>query len=122
MNEKKDNRYGNLLDKYLDGGKTYTNLHLSREKQKYTKEEEDYMDRLYAEERHRQQQRELEEHRSRNDALVNKYLDMKKAKEDVIEQKKKEEKERQKFYETVEKLAKINPHTAEVYIKAQTKY
>ena len=36
-----NNRYGNLLDKYLDKGKNYTNLHLSREKQKYTKEEEE---------------------------------------------------------------------------------
>lgn len=36
-----ENKYGNLLDKYIDGDKKYTNLYLSKEKQKYTKEEEE---------------------------------------------------------------------------------
>ena len=30
-----DNRYGNLLDKYMDGGKKYTSPLLSKEEQKY---------------------------------------------------------------------------------------
>lgn len=38
MNE---NKYGNLLDKYLDGGKKYTSPILSKEAQKYNKSEEE---------------------------------------------------------------------------------
>lgn len=38
MNE---NKYGNLLDKALDDYNNYTNIHLSLEKQKYTKSEEE---------------------------------------------------------------------------------
>lgn len=38
MNE---NKYGNLLDKYLEGGKKYTSPILSQEAQKYNKSEEE---------------------------------------------------------------------------------
>lgn len=36
-----DNRYGNLLDKYMDGSKKYTSPILSKEAQKYNKSEEE---------------------------------------------------------------------------------
>ena len=36
-----ENKYGNLLDKYLDGGKKYTSPILSKEAQKYSKSEEE---------------------------------------------------------------------------------
>ena len=38
MNE---NKYGNLLDKYMDGGKNYTSPLLTQEAQKYNKSEEE---------------------------------------------------------------------------------
>ena len=38
MNE---NKYGHLLDKYLDGGKNYTSSILSKEAEKYNKSEEE---------------------------------------------------------------------------------
>lgn len=36
-----ENKYGNLLDKYIDGGKSYTSPLLNKEVQKYNKSEEE---------------------------------------------------------------------------------
>ena len=160
-NNNNENRYGNLLDKYMDGGnekKSYSPM-LSREISKHKEEGkgrygdllknakpnntiyDDIMNVQNASMRHRQneeeeerqnqlrrqarierEQRELQEHKDKNDAVINNMLEKKRAEQDAIEKKKKEEAEKADFYKRVESLMNIDPHMAEVYIKAQNRF
>lgn len=161
QNNNDKNRYGNLLDKYMDGGnekKSYSPM-LNREISKHKDEGENrYGDllknakpndkihddilnvhnasmirRQNEEERERQlqiarqerierEQRELQEHKDRNAAVINNMLEKKKAEQAAVEKKKKEDAEKADFYKTVEKLMNIDPHLAEAYIKTQNKF
>ena len=49
-------------------------------------------------------------------------LEKKRAEQEAVEKKKKEEAEKADFYKSVERLANIDPHMAEVYIKAQNRF
>ena len=155
-----ENRYGNLLDKYMDGGekKSYSPI-LNKEISKHKDEGEkrygdllknakannkiyddilnvDNVSRIHRQneeaeeqqiqerrqERIEREQRELQERRDRNNAIINNMLEKKRAEQEAVERKKKEETNKENFYKTVESLANIDPHMAEVFIKAQTRY
>lgn len=150
MNE---NKYGNLLDKYLDGGKKYTSPILSKEAQKYNKSEEEKRygdllknakpnDKLYDDiinasnaglrlrqqreeeerqanlrmkERQEREERELQERREKHDATINSMLERKKAEQEAIEKKKKEEAEKAEIYRHIERLMETSPAAAQAY-------
>lgn len=161
MQNNNDNRYGNLLDKYMDGDnekKSYSpmlnreiskrkeegkgrygdllknakpnntiyddimNVHNAFMRHRQNEEEEAYQNQLRRQERIEREQRELQEHKDRNDTLINNMLEKKRAEQAAVEKKKKEEAEKADFYKRVERLANIDPHMAEVYIKAQSKF
>ena len=154
-----ENKYGHLLDKYMDGGKKYTHPLLEKEanakkeesKNKYgnlldnakpnyklyddmlaveqaintrnqKQEEENEQINIRRQERIEREKQEEQRHRDLNDKYVNAYLDKKKAEQEAIKKKKEEEAEKQDFYNRVERLIKIDPHLAEVYIQAQNKF
>lgn len=160
-NNNNKNRYGNLLDKYMDGGnekKSYSpmlNREISKHKEegkdrygnllknakpndkiyddilnvdnacrrlRQNEEEEARQNLLRRQERIEREQRELQERIERNDAFVNDMLEKKRAEQEAVEKKKKEEAEKADFYKRVERLMNIDPHMAEVYIKAQSKF
>ena len=148
-----ENKYGNLLDKYLDGGKKYTSPILSEAAQKYNKSEEEKRygdllknakpnDKLYddilkvsdmgrrlnqqraeeerqanlrMQERREREERELRERREKHDATINSMLAKKKAEQDAIEKKKKEEAEKAEIYRHVERLMETSPEAAKAY-------
>ena len=150
MNE---NKYGNLLDKALDDYNNYTNIHLSLEKQKYTKaeeekrygdllknakpneklyddiinasnaglrlrqqrEEEEHQANLRMKERIEREERELQERKAKHDATINSMLERKKAEQEAIEKKKKEEAEKAKIYRHIERLMETSPAAAQAY-------
>lgn len=149
MNE---NKYGNLLDKYIDGGKQYTSPLLSKEEQRYKEEgesrygdllknakpddklyndiinasnaglrlrqqraEEERQANLRAQERREREERELQERRDKHDATINNMLAKKKAEQDAIEQKKKEEAEKAEIYKHIERLMETSPAAAQAY-------
>ena len=147
-----DNKYGNLLDKYIDSDKKYTNPLLSKEEQKYKGKEKDrygdllknakpdytlYDDivnasnaglrlkqqraeeerqaRLRMQERREREERELQERKAKHDATINNMIAKKKAEQDAIEQKKKEEAEKTEIYKHIERLMETSPKAAEAY-------
>lgn len=150
MNE---NKYGHLLDKYMDGGKKYTSPILSQEAQKYNKSEEEKRygdllknakpnDKLYDDilkvsdmglrlkqqraeeerlanlrmkERQEREERDLQERRAKHDATINNMLAKKKAEQDAIEKKKKEEAEKAEIYRHIERLMETSPEAAKAY-------
>lgn len=155
------NRYGNLLDKYMDGGnekKSYSpmlnreiskhkeegkdrygdllknakpndkiyddilNVHNASMRRRQNEEEEVRQNQLRRQARIEREQRELQERIDRNDAVINNMLEKKRAEQEAVEKKKKEEAEKADFYKRVERLANIDPHMAEVYIKAQNRF
>lgn len=160
QNNNNENRYGNLLDKYMNGGekKSYSpmlnkeinkrkeegesrygdllknakpnnkiyddilNVHNSSMKCRQNEEEQERQDQLRRQERIDREQRELQERIDRNNAFVNDMLEKKRAEQAAVEKKKREEAEKADFYKRVERLANIDPHMAEVFIKAQTKF
>ena len=160
-----ENRYGNLLDEYMDGGnkkKSYSPMlnkeiskHKDEGKDKYgdllknavpnykiyddmlnvdnvfkrrrqNEEEAKRQNQARRQERIEREQRELQEHIDRNNALINDMLEKKRAEQEAArqkaEKKKKEEAEKANFYKNVERLSNIDPHMAEVYIKARAKF
>lgn len=150
MNE---NKYGNLLDKYLDGGKKYTSPILSKEAQKYSKSEEENRygdllknvkpnDKLYEDiinasnaglrlrqeraeeerqanlrrqERIEREEREFQERKAKHETTINNMLTKKKAEQDAIAKKKKEEAEKAEIYKNIERLMETSPKAAEAY-------
>ncbi len=149
-----DNRYGGLLDKYMDGSKKYISPLLSKETQKYNKSEEEKRygdllknakpnDKLYndiinvsnmglrlrqqrceeerqanlrAQQRRESEERELQERMEKHDAVINSMLAKKKAEQDAIAKKKKEEAERAEIYKHIERLMEISPQAANAYV------
>ena len=160
QNNNNDNKYGNLLDKYMDGSekKSYSlmlnkeiskhkddgkgrygnllkkakpnnkiyddimNVHNASVRSRQNEEEEARQNQLRRQARIEREQRELQEHKDRNDALINDMLEKKRKEQEAVEKKKKEEAEKADFYKRVERLINIDPHMAEVYIKAQSKF
>ena len=150
MNE---NKYGNLLDKYIDGDKKYTSPILSKEAQKYNKSEEEKRygdllknakpnDKLYDDilkvsdmglrlkqqraeeerlanlrmkERQEREERDLQERRAKHDATINNMLAKKKAEQDAIAKRKKEEEEKAEIYRHIERLMETSPEAAKAY-------
>jgi len=148
-----ENRYGNLLDKYIDGGKNYTSPILNKEAQKYNKSEEEkryggllknakpdyklYDDivnasnaglrlkqqraeeerqaNLRMQERIEREQRELQERKDKHDATINNMLAKKKAEQEAVEKRKKEEAEKAEIYKHIERLMETSPKAAEAY-------
>ena len=137
-----DNRYGNLLDKYMDGSKKYTSPILSKEAQKYNKSEEEKRygdllknakpnDKLYDDiinasnaglrlrqqraEEERQANLRMQERREKHEATINNMLAKKKAEQDAIAKKKKEEAEQAEIYKHIERLMETSPEAAKAY-------
>lgn len=144
-NNSKENKYGHLLDDYMDDSKKYT--HPLLEKEEKSKKEEgknkygDLLDnakpgysiydqmvrveevgrkrrqeeaekerklQIKREERIEREKQEQQRHKDMNDKYVNAYLDKKKAEQEAIEKKKKEEAEKADFYMRVERLMNID--------------
>lgn len=161
QNNNNENRYGHLLDQYMNGGnekKSYspmlnreiskhkeegkgrygdllknakpnntiyddiTNVHNASMRRRQNEEEEERQNQLRRQARIEKEQRKLQERIDRNDAFVNNMLEKKRKEQEAVEKKKKEEAEKADFYKRVERLANIDPHMAEVYIKAQSKF
>ncbi len=148
-NNDKQNKYGHLLDKYMDDAHVDFRVKQEREqaeKDKYggllDKEKPDdtilndilnvsnacqNIRQQRADEYERNNQRrqeriereraELQERQDKHTAYINDFLKKKEAEQKVIAWKKKEEAEKADFYQRVERLANIDPHMAEVYIK-----
>lgn len=153
-----ENKYGHLLDKYMDGSKKYTNSLLEKEEQdkkeegknrygnlldnakpnnklyddmlavdqainklNQKREEENKQLNIRRQERIEREKQEEQRHRDLNDKYVNAYLEKKKAEQEAIKKKKEEEAKKQDFYELLERLIKINPHLAEVYLQTRNK-
>ena len=118
-------RYGDLLKNAVPNNTIYDdimNVHNASMRRRQNEEEEAYQNQLRRQARIEREQRELQERIDRNDAFVNNMLEKKREEQAAIEQKKKEEAEKVEFYKRVERLANIDPHMAEVYIKAQNRF
>ena len=135
-----NNKYGNLLDKYIGAGNNKTeeqqrygdllknakpdetlyndivNVSNANLKLRQQRAEEDQLANLRMKERIERKERELEARRAKNDATINSMLDRKKAEQDSIIRKKKEEAERAEIYKRIEKLMETAPDAAQAYI------
>ncbi len=118
------NKYGSLLEKakpndtILNDILNVSNACRNIQQKKANEYEQTNIRR---QERIEREQREEQERRDRQDAFINDYLKKKETEQKAIAQKKKEEAEKADFYKRIERLANIDPHMAEVYIKASHK-
>lgn len=118
------NKYGSLLEKakpndtILNDILNVSNACRNIQQKKANEYEQTNIRR---QERIEREQREEQERRDRQDAFINDYLKKKATEQKAIAQKKKEEAEKADFYKRIERLANIDPHMAEVYIKASHK-
>ena len=118
------NKYGSLLEKakpndtILNDILNVSNACRNIQQKKANEYEQTNIRR---QERIESEQREEQERRDRQDAFINDYLKKKETEQKAIAQKKKEEAEKADFYKRIERLANIDPHMAEVYIKASHK-
>lgn len=98
MNE---NKYGNLLDKYMDGGKKYTSPLLTQEAQKYNKSEEE---KRYG---------DLLKNAKPNDKLYEDIINASNAGLRLRQQR--EEEEKAEIYRHIERLMETSPEAAKAY-------
>jgi len=157
-----ENKYGHLLDKYMDGDnkKDYNGiLHKAEKKYKGTensrygnlldnakpdyklyddiinvsdtcraarqhKEEEERQIQAKRQERIEREKREMDERIDRNNAFVNSYLEKKQAEQEAVrkarEEKRREEAEQQKLYNSIDRLMNISPKLADAFVEART--
>lgn len=123
--EEGKDRYGDLLKNAKKNNKIYDdilNMDKANRMRQQREAEEEYMFRIRQQERIEKAERELQERIDRNTAAVNNMLAKKKAEEDALKQKNKEEAEKAEFYKRVENLIEISPRLAEVYIKTQKRF
>lgn len=148
----KENKYGHLLDKYIENeGKNRSRIidDFTRSKKKEGKgkygnllddvdrfptiydkmlDVENATRRMKMKEAEKQakheceikakrerEERELQARREQNTAFVEEYLAEKKAKQEAIEKKKKEEAEKAEIYKNIEKLMQTSPEAAKAY-------
>lgn len=149
INKNNNNKYGHLLNKYMDDNNVDYRTKQEREteaKDKYgglldkakpnnkilddilnvsnacrniqQKRADEYeQGNLRRQERIERERREEQERKDRHEAYINSYLDKKEAECKAVEKRKQEETEKADFYKSVENLANIDPHIAEVYIQ-----
>lgn len=149
MTKTNKDKYGGLLDKYMDDKHVDYRIKMEREKEaknKYgsllekaqpndtilndilnvsnacrniqqKKADEYEQENIRRQEHIKREQEELQERQNRHTAYINNYLEKKETEQKAIAQKKKEEAEKADFHKRVERLANIDPHMAEVYIK-----
>ena len=120
-----ENRYGHLLDNFEPKDPVYDQImkvYETGRKRRQAEAEKERKLQIKREERIEREKQEEQRHKDMNDKYVNAYLDKKKAEQEAIEKKKKEEAENADFYMRVERLMNIDPHIAETYIKAQNKF
>lgn len=120
-----ENRYGHLLDNFEPKDPVYDQImkvYETGRKRRQAEAEKERKLQIKREERIEREKQEEQRHKDMNDKYVNAYLDKKKAEQEAIEKKKKEEAEKADFYMRVERLMNIDPHIAETYIKAQNKF
>ena len=144
MTKTNKDKYGGLLDKYMDDKHVDYRIKMECEKEEKAKPNDTILNdilnvsnacrniqqkkaneyeqtNIRRQERIEREQREEQERRDRQDAFINDYLKKKETEQKAIAQKKKEEAEKADFYKRIERLANIDPHMAEVYIKASHK-
>ena len=120
-----ENRYGHLLDNFEPKDPVYDQImkvYETGRKRRQAEAEKEKKLQIKREERIEREKQEQQRHKDMNDKYVNAYLDKKKAEQEAVEKKKKEEAEKADFYMRVERLMNIDPHIAETYIKAQNKF
>lgn len=117
-------KYGGLLDKEKPNDTILNDIlnvsNACRNIRQQRVDEYEYKN-MMRQKRIEREKREEQERRDRHEAYINNFLDKKEAERKAIAQKKKEEAEKADFYKSVERLANIDPHMAEVYIKASHK-
>ena len=123
--EEGKDRYGDLLKNAKQNNKIYDdilNMDKANRMRQQKEAEKEYMYIIKQQERIEKAEREQQECIDRNTAAVNNMLAKKKAEEDALKQKNKEEAEKAEFYKAVENLIEVSPRLAEVYIKTQNKF
>lgn len=113
-------KYGGLLDKAKPDDTILNDiLNVSNACKNIQRKRADEYEQvnLRRQERIECERREEQDRRDRHEAYINGFLDKKEAECKAVEKKKQEETEKADFYKSVERLANIDPHMAEVYIQ-----
>lgn len=114
-------KYGKLLDHAKPNDKIYNdmlNVDNMCRKIRQQRADEYEQDSIRRQERIEHEKQNLPERKDKHKAFVNDYLNKKEAGWKAVEKRKKEEAEKAKCYKTVERLANIDQHMAEVYVQA----
>ena len=113
-----ENRYGHLLDNFEPKDPVYDQImkvYETGRKRRQAEAEKERKLQIKREERIEREKQEEQRHKDMNDKYVNAYLDKKKAEQEAIEKKKKEEAEKAEIYKHIEKLMETSPEAAKAY-------